>query len=984
MTKSNLAYVFLAMVGAAVAASFITVKFAAPSKQEATTQSAASPALNNTAASSPATATPAVPAPEPVTTVAVTPIPGAASMPVSPDVIENPQNQPAPALPDMALPQASADPQADREAQKQAHEQAARLALADLKSMVIRREFNKAGDAARAAAQIYADTQSACEFPPLLVDCERELASQREAEAIRASMDQARAEADARTRHQRFIQYRDEGIAAFNDQKYQPAILALQNALKEEDDPDTQALLEQAVDKTIKPRLCVAEFSSTGDIGITDAGKSVSEMLLGAFSQDRFQLVERSRLDSILNERDLTIAGVVDNPKLLSVKKVKGVRYLVVGTISRLNTLAISARLVDAFTGEILQSCEMFANDAGSLQACLPEVAAILEMTDQEKTAYLLERRRRIEAAAAQADADARAAAQRQLEEQMAAERRERMKAARLEFARRQHERDAIVALGDIKALMSRGDWERAAMYSAQAVRDYADTRAARDLVGCQEQSAANIQALRQAQAKQSAEEQARLRREREDRHRRFIKYRDDGATALARKDIAQAITLFTAALKEEDSADVRSLLQQVQKQAELANQYQLAMTQAQAAAKAGQCKLAYDLYKQAYSLQPTPDAMAGMNAAAHKLQELHAAQQAYDLAIRQAVTAAKSENWNDALAAYQKADSILSTKDTQGGIALAARKIQEARSRDEANKTQKAYSLAIALAQAAAKTENWNDALAAYQKANAIASTKEAQNGIALATQKIQAAQQAAQQKAMADQQKASEEARKQKALADQQKAEEARKLQAEAARVKFRKTVQDSLSAGDAMMKQLKFAQAQRDYTDAQKLLTGAEAEVLPVDEHKKLLQETRDKLALAAKAAADASKPIVIPPVPPPTPVTPTPTPVKPPVVPTPVTPASAPAPVAPTPTPHPAVTPLPTLTHVTSAPVPVAPKTIVPPTPVVPPSPTPAPVGGPAIKPAIATPAGPSGPHGPTSRPTSRPAFGTHTPDSNSVK
>ena len=216
---------------------------------------------------------------------------------------------------------------------------------------------------------------------------EAELATrhQREREAER----QNRIAAHRKATHDRFITYRDAALAAMKDKSYHAAIRQFDLALKEEDDAKVRSYRQQCLDKVTKHRIAVADFTVKGDVGIFGAGETVPELLLQEFGQERFQLVERSQLAAILAEHDLTIAKVVTNPALLAGKKLKGLRYLVLGSVVRLGSLAISARLVDVTTGDMIQTAKVTAEDAWGLQRTLGELARILQMTVAEKKAYL-------------------------------------------------------------------------------------------------------------------------------------------------------------------------------------------------------------------------------------------------------------------------------------------------------------------------------------------------------------------------------------------------------------------------------------------------------------------------------------------------------------------------------------------------------------------------------------------------------------------
>lgn len=134
-----------------------------------------------------------------------------------------------------------------------------------------------------------------------------------------------------------------------------------------------------------KIRIAVADFATSGDVGIPEAGRSVSELLLTEFGSDKFQLIERSMLASLLKEKDLSITDIVDNPALLKDKGVKGVRYLVLGKVIKLGNLSISARLVDVGTGEIVRTARVSADNAKGLQDAIGVLALQLQMNEQER-----------------------------------------------------------------------------------------------------------------------------------------------------------------------------------------------------------------------------------------------------------------------------------------------------------------------------------------------------------------------------------------------------------------------------------------------------------------------------------------------------------------------------------------------------------------------------------------------------------------------
>ncbi len=279
-----------------------------------------------------------------------------------------------------------------RKAELIAHQQDAVKAAARIEASIAAGEFDKAISAGRTAIDVYGDTPTLAGISKLLASAESGKKTQQTAEAARIAAEEKQRVADAKAAHGRFIKYRDSGIAAMNSRDYHAAIRAFDQSLAEEDNIETKNLRKACVNKVTRHRIAVADFKVKGNVGITGAGETVPELLLPEFGQERFQLVERSQLAVILQEHDLTMADIVSNPALLRGKKLKGLRYLVLGSVVKLGSLAISARLVDVRTGDMLQTAKVTASNAEGLQDALGELAKLLQMTPAEKKAYLDEK----------------------------------------------------------------------------------------------------------------------------------------------------------------------------------------------------------------------------------------------------------------------------------------------------------------------------------------------------------------------------------------------------------------------------------------------------------------------------------------------------------------------------------------------------------------------------------------------------------------
>jgi tetratricopeptide (TPR) repeat protein len=156
---------------------------------------------------------------------------------------------------------------------------------------------------------------------------------------------------------------------------------------------DTLQVRQEIDDYTLalqkrRERLSVADFEVQGDVGVPGAGRALAEELLPAF-KCRFDLVERGQLGRVLDELKLDASGLVDNPKgRAAVGQLARLRYLVVGSVSPLNGVTLRARLVEVRTGLVVQTARLSAPTVNDLLPRLPQLAAELMMSDEQKLAY--------------------------------------------------------------------------------------------------------------------------------------------------------------------------------------------------------------------------------------------------------------------------------------------------------------------------------------------------------------------------------------------------------------------------------------------------------------------------------------------------------------------------------------------------------------------------------------------------------------------
>ncbi len=110
--------------------------------------------------------------------------------------------------------------------------------------------------------------------------------------------------------------------------------------------------------------LAVAPFSS--ETGVTETEAAVLRNLVESelVKTGTFQVVERSKLDFILNEKRLAYSGIFEDKAAVELAKLSGARLAVFGSVNRNeHGYSVTVRLVDAATGEILRSGTEFAEE---------------------------------------------------------------------------------------------------------------------------------------------------------------------------------------------------------------------------------------------------------------------------------------------------------------------------------------------------------------------------------------------------------------------------------------------------------------------------------------------------------------------------------------------------------------------------------------------------------------------------------------------
>lgn len=133
-------------------------------------------------------------------------------------------------------------------------------------------------------------------------------------------------------------------------------------------------------------KIAVLQFETKGDLNVTDGGQIVADWILTAIGKTKeYTIVERDRLEDILSEYELNFSGIVDTDTAVEIGKISGVSIIVVGTISKfVDTITVSARMIDTETGYVIAVGDIKADDLNAIYDTIPDlVDQLLIDTDE-------------------------------------------------------------------------------------------------------------------------------------------------------------------------------------------------------------------------------------------------------------------------------------------------------------------------------------------------------------------------------------------------------------------------------------------------------------------------------------------------------------------------------------------------------------------------------------------------------------------------
>lgn len=126
-----------------------------------------------------------------------------------------------------------------------------------------------------------------------------------------------------------------------------------------------------------KTKIAVLDFQLQGEGHGQDDGKIVAEWLITAFVKEgRFEVVERSLLEKIIDEQKLAMSGIVDTSSAIELGKLLGVKAIISGSLMRFqNTVEVNARIIDVQDASIIAAESVKSSSATQLGSLVVQMA---------------------------------------------------------------------------------------------------------------------------------------------------------------------------------------------------------------------------------------------------------------------------------------------------------------------------------------------------------------------------------------------------------------------------------------------------------------------------------------------------------------------------------------------------------------------------------------------------------------------------------
>jgi TolB-like protein len=142
----------------------------------------------------------------------------------------------------------------------------------------------------------------------------------------------------------------------------------------------SEMLLGQKTIKLVGERMNIAVFPFENKGASRDLGEIIlDKMITVLYNQGRFEMMERDKLNRVLEEQSLGQAGVIDAASAASIGKGIGVDAIVLGSVaaSSSGALSIDARVIDTESAAIIVAQDIYtgSSDAQSVKNAVENLA---------------------------------------------------------------------------------------------------------------------------------------------------------------------------------------------------------------------------------------------------------------------------------------------------------------------------------------------------------------------------------------------------------------------------------------------------------------------------------------------------------------------------------------------------------------------------------------------------------------------------------
>ncbi len=102
-------------------------------------------------------------------------------------------------------------------------------------------------------------------------------------------------------------------------------------------------------------QVAILEFSGEG-LSTSEARIITSRFRSSLFETQKYTIVERSRMDEVLNEQGFQLTGCTSDECAIEAGKILGVRYILVGEVGKIGRLfTLSVRMINVESGKLLK-----------------------------------------------------------------------------------------------------------------------------------------------------------------------------------------------------------------------------------------------------------------------------------------------------------------------------------------------------------------------------------------------------------------------------------------------------------------------------------------------------------------------------------------------------------------------------------------------------------------------------------------------------